>query len=208
MFLCRRISYTDLQESCTLYGTKGVNTLCDAHAKHACPDRAQVKVVCSTTRAMCSGWGGCCFVNTELSFTLTVPLLSYIRSKDVQCIFSNHVIFPAIVGYVYLTVAFTERCVPLETSCQLRYIFFVVVVNLLYRVSVWWNCCQVTVCHEWFCTSSSPRGWALTVDHFIEDIRTAGELSLPSSAASKKTFSVHTSHPWRQASDFPFFFFE
>lgn len=67
-------------------------------------------------------------------------------------------------------------------------------------MSVWWNCCHVTLLNDCFCTS-----WVLTLDHIIRDIRAAGEPSLPSTAASKENFSVQTSHPWRQMSDFTFF---
>lgn len=116
-----------------------------------------------------------------------------------RCVFSNHVVFP--VGYVYLYRSIYR------TTCsswnQLPILLFRC--ELAFCVSVWWNCCHVTLLHEWFCTSSSPHGRVLTADHVIRDMRTAGVLSLPSTAASKKTFSAHTSHPWRQTSDFPFF---
>lgn len=157
---------------------------------------------CSITKATSSEWGGCCFVNSELSFTLTVPLLSNIQ--HVQCIFSNHVVFPVTVACVYLTVAFTQPFVTVETSCQLLYYSVVNLHSVCLFAKI---CCHDFLLHEWFCTSSSPHGWVLTVDHFIRDSRTAGELSLPFTAASKKTFSVHASHPWRQISDFPCLFF-
>lgn len=127
----------------------------------------------------------------------------HIHSEDVRCTFSKHAVFP-FVAFVDLTVAFTEHCVTVETSCQLcRF-----VVNLLSVCVSFGEAAATSPRHtNDFCTSSSPHGWVLTVDHFIRDIRSAGELSLPSSAASKKTFSVHTSHPRRQTSDFPFLFF-
>lgn len=67
-----------------------------------------------------------------------------------------------IVAYVYLTVAFTDQRVPVETSCQLNF-----VVDLLLCVSVLG---KLLPCHPvtwWFWTSSWPHGRVLTVDHII-----------------------------------------
>lgn len=47
------------------------------------------------------------------------------------------------------------------------------------------TCCQLHFVVVSFSMSVSPRDWALTVDHFIWDIRPAAELSLPSTEASK-----------------------
>lgn len=95
--------------------------LCDAHTQACMFDRAWVKAVHSLRRIACWEWGGCCFAIAELSFTLNSATVFQHHSKDVQCIFSNHVVFPVLVAHVYLTTAFTEQCVTVESGCQLCY---------------------------------------------------------------------------------------
>lgn len=129
----------------------------------------------------------------------TVPLSSNMHSRDVQVLFYNHVSPVTCVLPVYLTTTFTVRCVTVQTSCQLCYF----VVYFLYFC--FGQMAPRALSHEWFSSSSSPRGW-LSVNHFIRDIRAAGERSLPSTEASKKTlFSRRIL--FRQTSDSPFPFF-
>lgn len=168
--------------------------LCDAQThKHACLIKHESRSFVQLWEPH-NQWRGCCFANTDLSF------IQFTYVQDVLCMFSNNVVFAVIVKYVYLSVAFTEQCVPVETSCTLYYL---VVILLFFCVCTCWNCCHVTLLRGRFFTS-----WlSFNSRSHLRDIRRAGELSLPSTAASKENFSVHTSLTWGQITDFPFLMF-
>ena len=170
---------------------------CTCTRKHACLMEHESRLFIQI-RERVQNEEAAAFVNTELSFTQTVPLLSNMHSKHVQCKFSNHVVFscPCWICLPYHSI-YRIMC---SSWNQLPTFVISLWICFFLCVSVW--CCHVTLLHEWFCMSLAPHGW---VDLIFRDIRTAGELSLPSTVASKKTSSVHTSHPWRQTSDFLFF---
>lgn len=83
--------------------------------------RAWLKGVCSFTT-----WGIFCFVYNELSFTLTVPLLSNMQMYKFYMFF--YMFSCQLCSSVLLTVAFPIQSVTVETSCQLSYF----IVNLLF----------------------------------------------------------------------------